>query len=126
VLPVATAAAVSVPTPVAPPPPPATLDVTREILVSVTPVDATIWRDGRDLGQPPLALHLAEGETATLVLSRKGYKTKTVAVGGGEPKQTFALEAAGPAWKPAAGKPGGGSPPMGNIDDVGDPFTKKH
>jgi tRNA A-37 threonylcarbamoyl transferase component Bud32 len=104
----------------------AALDLTHEILVSVSPPDATISRDGRDLGQPPLALHLLEGEAATLVLSRKGYKPKTVTVGSGEPKQTFALEATGTTWKPVSTKPSTGSSPMGGIDDVGDPFTKKH
>jgi tRNA A-37 threonylcarbamoyl transferase component Bud32 len=106
--------------------PPAPVELTREILVSVTPTDATIARDGRELGQPPLALHLSEGETATLVLSRKGYKPKTVTVDGSEPKQSFALEAVAPSWKPTAVKPATGSTPMGGIDDVGDPFTKKH
>src|SRR5580658_7557537 len=127
--------------PVATPPPPPTasvapprpspsgsaaLDLTREVLVSVSPSDATISRDGRDLGQPPLALHLSDGETVTLVLFRKGYKPKTVTVGNGEPKQTFALEALGPTWKPTGTKPLSGSPSLGGIDDVGDPFTKKH
>jgi serine/threonine-protein kinase len=104
---------------------PAPVEVTHEVLVSVTPADATISRDGRDLGQSPLALHLSDRETATLVISHKGYKTKTVLVGSGEPKQSFALESPGPAWKPPGGKPTGGPAPMG-IDDVGDPFTKKH
>jgi serine/threonine-protein kinase len=104
----------------------AAVDLTREVLVSVSPYDATISRDGRDLGQPPLALHLSDGETATLVLSRKGYKAKTVTVDAGEPKQTFALEALGPTWKPNGTKPSAAPPTLGGIDDVGDPFTKKH
>jgi eukaryotic-like serine/threonine-protein kinase len=103
----------------------APVDVAREILVSVTPPDTQISRDGRDLGQSPLALHLSERETVTLVLSRKGYKTKTVVVGSGEPKQTFALEALGAPWRPASPRPANGSVPMGSIDDVGDPFTRK-
>jgi hypothetical protein len=95
------------------------------VLVSVTPADATISRDGRDLGQPPLALHLADSETATLVLTHKGYKTKTVAVGSREPKQAFTLESAAPPARPG-GRPAAASGPMGGIDDVGDPFTHKH
>lgn len=103
----------------------AAVDLTREILVSVNPQDATVSRDGRELGQSPLALHLSDGETATLVLSRKGYKPKTVTVGAGEPKQMFSLDVLGGA-RPATGKPSTGPAPMGGIDDVGDPFTKRH
>jgi hypothetical protein len=98
----------------------------REVLVSVTPADATIERDGASLGESPVAIHLAEGEEATLVISRKGYKTKTATLSGAEPKQAFALEAvAAPAARPAAAAP---KPPsaLGGIDDVGDPFAKKH
>jgi serine/threonine-protein kinase len=103
----------------------AAVDLTREILVSVNPQDATISRDGRELGQSPLALHLSDGETATLVLSRKGYKPKTVTVGAGEPKQMFSLDSLG-GGKPATARPSPAPAPMGAIDDVGDPFTKRH
>jgi hypothetical protein len=96
--------------------------VTREVLVSVVPADANISRGGRELGQPPLALHLAEGETASLQIARKGYKTKMVTVGSNEPKVSFTLElvAAPKSGQPA--RPAGGD--LG-IDDVGDPFAKK-
>jgi serine/threonine-protein kinase len=100
---------------------------TREILVSATPSDAAIWRDGKDLGPQPVALHLAEGEHASLVVVRKGYRSKTVMVDGKDPRVSFALDAvAGPppnnaaAAKPA---PASGSR-FGGIDDVGDPFAK--
>jgi eukaryotic-like serine/threonine-protein kinase len=97
----------------------------REVIVSVVPADATLSRDGRELGGAPVALHLAEGEVATLVVTRKGYKTRTVAIGADEPKQTLVLE---PVWSPAP-RPAkapvqapASSPP--SIDDVGDPFAK--
>ncbi len=96
--------------------------VLHEVLVSVSPGDATITRDGADLGPAPLALHLADGQSATLVLSRKGYKPKTVKVDGTNPRQFLAMDAvAGPTPRPAAAPPAGGG-----IDDVGDPFAKKH
>jgi serine/threonine-protein kinase len=120
------AAATAVPVPVATVVPTATASaqvaVTHEVLVSVVPADANISRGGRELGQPPLALHLADGESASLQIARKGYKTKTVTVGSNEPKVIFTLE---PVAVPKAGqpaKPAGGD--LG-IDDVGDPFAKK-
>ena len=94
--------------------------VMHEVLVSVTPGDATVTRDGKDMGPAPLALQMAAGESVSLVIARKGYKTKTVKVGEQTPRQSFTLD---PAWgssKTVAAPAGGG------IDDVGDPFAKKH
>jgi eukaryotic-like serine/threonine-protein kinase len=101
----------------------------REVLVSVIPSDATLSREGRELGEPPVALHLADGDVATLVVTRKGYKTRTVAIGPDDPKQTVVLEpvytlAPRPVKVPVQGA--ASSPPAGgsSIDDVGDPFAK--
>jgi tRNA A-37 threonylcarbamoyl transferase component Bud32 len=92
---------------------------TTEVLLSVKPADATVTRDDQDLGGSPVALHLGSGESASVTVSHKGYKTKTVTVDASEPKVTIALEPTFGAG-PAATKPAGG------IDDVGDPFAKKH
>jgi tRNA A-37 threonylcarbamoyl transferase component Bud32 len=92
----------------------------REVLVSVAPADATLARDGTDLGGSPVAIHLADGEAATLVLSRKGYKTQTVTVDGTSPRVAFTLEGVfGPPPRAVAR-------PASKMDDVGDPFAKKH
>jgi serine/threonine-protein kinase len=123
------AGSVASPPPVAPTPataaapaPAASLaPIMHEVLLTVSPGDATISRDGTDLGPAPLVLHLSEGESATLVLTRKGYKTKTAKVDSGAPRQSLVLEpVAGPAPKPAIAAPAAGA-----IDDVGDPFAKK-
>jgi tRNA A-37 threonylcarbamoyl transferase component Bud32 len=116
-----TPAPIPPPVPTAAPPP-----VEREVIVSVVPSDATIARDGRELGVAPVALHLADGEAATLVVTRRGYKTKTVVIQGADPKQTLTLD---PLWGPAprAAKPAGAapaSPATNGLDDVGDPFAK--
>ncbi|MCL2448663.1 MAG: protein kinase [Polyangiaceae bacterium] len=94
---------------------------TREVLVSVTPGDATIERDGTSLGSSPVALHLADGEEARLVLSYKGYKDRTVTVTASEPKQAFTLERAAPSRAKAA--PKAASPGDTRVEDVGDPFA---
>jgi serine/threonine-protein kinase len=101
---------------------------THEVLVSVVPTDATLMRDGKNLGGAPLALQLADGEKATVVVSRKGYKTKTVTLDSKEGKLAIVLDPAWGAPRPGgatakpAGESGGG---LGGIDDVGDPFAKK-
>jgi eukaryotic-like serine/threonine-protein kinase len=92
---------------------------TTEVLLSTRPADATVTRDDQDLGSSPVALHLGGGESVSVTVSRKGYKTKTVTVDASEPKLTVTLEPSF-AGGPAAAKPAGG------IDDVGDPFAKKH
>ena len=120
-------ASVAPPVPSAPMPsatlaPTATAAPTHQILVSVVPADATITRDGQNLGTSPLALMLGDGETANLVLTHKGYVTKTVPVDPSQPKVTLKMDHDfGPA--PVAGGGASKKPPSGGgIDDVGDPF----
>jgi serine/threonine-protein kinase len=96
----------------------------HEVIVSAVPVDATVTRDGADLGQVPVVLQLADGESASLVIAHKGYKPKTVKVTSGEPKVAFQLDpaftAAGPSRPAPAARPAGGF----SGDDVGDPFAR--
>jgi serine/threonine-protein kinase len=102
--------------------------LTHEILVSALPPDSKLMRDNKDLGGSPVALHLAEGEKVTLVVSKKGFKTKTVIIDGREPKAFVSLEPtfAAPQRAPAIAAPAAPPPnPLGSIDDVGDPFSKK-
>ena len=125
-------AAVTTTVPIAPPPtatlapPPSAAPAMHEVLVSVIPTDATLTRNGKDLGSSPVALHLAEGESTTVVVAHKGFKTKTVTIDGGDAKVAVTLE--GVFGPPPRGGAGGGTPRPagGGIDDVGDPFAKKH
>ena len=60
----------------------------------------------------------------TLVITRKGYKTKSVTIDGDDTKVTVTLESAfGPPPRQGGGAAAGGK---SGIDDVGDPFAKKH
>jgi serine/threonine-protein kinase len=133
-MPAATASAtpdpIPAPSPAPAPPPlaPAAAPVTREVLVSVVPPDATLTRDGKDLGGAPVALHLATGETARVVITRKGYKSKTITLDGNEPKMMVTLDSTSGSGRAVAGsakQPPAGGGSLGGIDDVGDPFAKK-
>jgi serine/threonine-protein kinase len=104
--------------PAASAPPSAASAETRTIIVSAVPADAVIASDGKDLGTQPIALHLGEGESAALTITRKGYKTKTLTVDGSEPKIAVTLESAF-ARAPVA------TSQKPRVDDVGDPFAKK-
>jgi eukaryotic-like serine/threonine-protein kinase len=123
--------------PIAPPPttatpsattvlaPPAQPAIRHEVLVSVAPGDAKLSRDGKDLGPQPVALHLSDGEVALVVITRKGYKPKTVSIDSKQPRQSFVLESATGYAPPNQGaRPATPSTPKFGIDDVGDPFAK--
>jgi serine/threonine-protein kinase len=116
-------AATALPVPVAsasaePAPAPAPSAAMRTIIVSAVPADAVVARDGTSLGTQPVVLHLAEGESATVSITRKGYKAKTLTLDGNDPKVAVTLESAfGPAPATAA--------PRRPVDDVGDPFAHK-
>ncbi len=99
--------------------------VTHEVLVSVLPNDAMISRDGADLGQSPVALRLADDETANIVIQRKGYKTRNVKVTPAEPKQAFQLDPVFVAQAPSRAAPASNGARPSTNDDVGDPFAKK-
>jgi hypothetical protein len=94
------------------------------VLVTVTPGDATLLRDGKNIGPQPVVLHLGDGETASLSITRKGYKPKSVVIDGRDPRVSFSLDpekaAASAAAKPAAG---GGGQKFGGVIDDSDPFA---
>jgi serine/threonine-protein kinase len=95
----------------------------KSVEVHVVPGDAHISRDGVDLGGSPVEIALAEGESATLVVTRTGYKPKNVRVESGDGVQSVTLEiAAAPratarASSRVTAKPGDG------FDEVADPFA---
>jgi serine/threonine-protein kinase len=108
---------------VAPVPSAAPSPALTQVLFAVEPPDAKVTRDGSDLGQSPIAIELKPGETATLLVSRSGFKTQTVTVDGTQPRMLVKMIAAGgkPGKPAAAGKPA----PQGGFSDFQDPFLKK-
>jgi serine/threonine-protein kinase len=71
--------------------------VKHKILVGVSPIDATIVREGKNLGKQPVELMLADDEVATLVISKDKFEQQTVQVkaSDGSP-QNFMLTATKP------------------------------
>jgi serine/threonine protein kinase len=77
----------------------ATPTVTQVSLVT-DPPGARVQREGRDLGTTPVSLAIPQGEQWRVELSRPGYATQAVQVGGGQTEARVRLEAAvnaGPA-----------------------------
>jgi hypothetical protein len=68
-------------------------------------------------------LQLADGQSASLVIAHKGYKSKTVKVTSAESRATFQLEPTAAVSAPSRPAPAARGGSM-SADDVGDPFAK--
>jgi serine/threonine-protein kinase len=97
---------------------------TKQVLLAVQPIDAKVTRDGQDLGSSPIAIALKDGEVATLVAKRAGYRDQTIAVDGTQPKMLVKLAAVPAARGTGRGKAAPQQPSTG-IGDFQDPFLKK-
>jgi serine/threonine-protein kinase len=97
--------------------------VWKSVSLRVVPPDARISRAGVDLGTSPVEIALAEGETATLVIARSGYKARTLRVGPGDGAQTVTLETAAPQRGSSSPSGHAVAKPGDSFDDVGDPFA---
>lgn len=65
----------------------------HQVLFASNPLDAHVFRDNEDLGQPPLTLEIPEGETVTVEVRREGYESRTVTVDGSQERMTVTLSA---------------------------------
>ena len=90
------------------------------VLIGVTPSDAKINRDGRDLGVPA-ELDLADGEVATLLITKDKYEPLTVEIKGSDgAKQNFSLK---PLAAPVAVGGGGHPATTGGGGNTAPPAT---
>ncbi len=86
-------------------PPSAKAAHVKPVVVAVTPAGALVSRDGASLGTSPVALSLADGEEATIVVALDGYKSETVKVTNRLPKIEVALTRTGSPVPSQKGRP---------------------
>jgi eukaryotic-like serine/threonine-protein kinase len=97
----------------------------KKTALVLSPIDAHVFLDGRDLGTMPVEVEIKQGESASVEVKKKGYWTRRVKLDGSEQKVTVRLSpitAAAGSGKPNAGrvppKPGlKDAPPVSNPPD---------
>jgi serine/threonine-protein kinase len=75
----------------------------RQVMIATEPLDAQIWKDGKNLGQGPLSVEVPEGKNVELQIVHEGYKNARVVLDGSEGPQSIKLEKAAAPVRP--GKP---------------------
>lgn len=98
----ATSSPTPAPSPAAVSAAPAPAPARKQVVLAVAPLDAHVHRGEEDLGTSPVLVELAEGETVTLRVSRKGYREAIVKVDGSEQKLSVALEPERTVARPSA------------------------
>lgn len=101
----------------------------KEVLIGTDPTDARITRDGADLGSPPVAIRVPDGQTIKITVTRLGFVSQTLSIDSSSPKQVVKLV---PNVKAASNhgshpKNGGGSTSTQTqtpMDGFSDPFLK--
>ncbi len=64
----------------------------REIVMGVEPIDAHVFLGDRDMGESPVVLQVAEGESLEVEIRREGYETKKLTVDSSEERQSVKLD----------------------------------
>jgi eukaryotic-like serine/threonine-protein kinase len=85
----------------------------KHVLIATEPRDAHVFRNGVDLGAPPLTIDVAPGQIAEIDIQREGYKPQKKTVDGSQQKATFKLDKI-PGARPRSGsgaRPAGASDP---------------
>ncbi|MEO7109231.1 MAG: serine/threonine-protein kinase [Polyangiaceae bacterium] len=101
------------------------------VLIGTDPTDARITRDGTDLGSPPVAVEVPQGQSINITVTRLGFVTQTLTIDASSPKQLVKLTPNVKASTSHGGHPrnsgGSGSQAQAPIDGFSDPFlTPKH
>jgi serine/threonine-protein kinase len=109
--------------------PPAASPTMTPVVLAIEPTDAHVFHGDEDLGESPVLLQLAEGETRELEIRRDGYRTEPLTVDASEAKRSVKLEriARGggrpapkkPASKPAPENPKSTPKPKSTYSDPG-------
>jgi hypothetical protein len=68
------------------------LPVSRQVALAVEPLDAHVYRDGKDLGTSPVVLDVQEGQPIAVEIRREGFKPRTVKLDGTSAKASVKLE----------------------------------
>jgi serine/threonine-protein kinase len=100
----------------APPPGPAVTPVpiaeTAPVALAVDPTDAEIFRDGTNLGTPPVVVQVPDGKLVELSVQRTGFNTQRIVLDGKQPKLMVRLERERAAVTPGRPRPSGHPQPQ--------------
>src|SRR5690606_12262255 len=83
---------------------PATARVGVPVAIVLSPIDAHVFRDGRDLGAMPVTVHIYPPEKVTVEVRRDGFHSKTLTLAGGRKRIAVELVPI-PGVKPAVPVP---------------------
>jgi len=73
-------------------PAPDDMAVIRQVALGVEPMDAHVFRDGRDMGTSPVVVDVEEGKNVEIEIRRDGFKSRTIKIDGTAPKASVKLE----------------------------------
>jgi hypothetical protein len=63
----------------------------REVAIIVSPIDAEVTLDGKDLGVMPISVKLKEGETITISVWKRGFHRRNVTIDGSRAREVVRL-----------------------------------
>ena len=95
---------------------PAESEAALSVALVLAPIDAHVYRDGRDLGSMPVEIQVKKGESVEVEVRRDGYHSRKLTLDGTKPTLTVRLAALGNLperpGKPRRAAPGpSGAPP---------------
>src|SRR5205085_282991 len=74
----------------------------RTVALVLSPVDAHVFREGKDLGAMPVTLSIAPGESVPIEVRRQGFWTRRATLDGSEGRVVIRLAPATGAPPPAS------------------------